>query len=440
MSPEIITIFLFGALITALLCGVPLVYAMGGIGLVSGLFLMGTQGASYLIVATAWSEWNSYVLLAVPLFILMGNFLQHSGIAEELYQALYEWAGPLRGGLAMGTVAICAIFAAMAGISAVGTVTMGLIALPSMLKRNYDTKIAVGCISAGGTLGILIPPSIVMIIYGIIAEVSIGKLFMGGLIPGIMMTMVFIAYIGIRAFINPNLAPAIPTSERLSIKEKVVKIKALTLPISLIILVLGVIYKGICTPTEAAAIGAFGASLCLILKKRFTWSIFRESIMNTLTLSCMIMWIVMGAKVFAHFYAVSGASDLVKNVFIGLPVNPWLIIIMSQVILLVLGMFMDPVGIMVITCPVFVPIIIDLGFDPLWYGILLTINMEMGFVTPPFGFNLFYMKAIAEPQGISMSDIYNSIVPFVLLEALGLGLVMLFPQLALWLPSMMGSR
>jgi tripartite ATP-independent transporter DctM subunit len=306
-----------------------------------------------------------------------------------------------------------------------------------MLKRGYDAQIAVGCISAGGTLGILIPPSIVMIIYGIIAEVSVGKLFMAGLLPGILMTLLFIAYIGIRAFLNPDLAPAIPSSERLSIKNKIIKLKALALPFSLIILVLGVIYKGICTPTEAAAIGAFGAFLCLVLKRRFSWLVFHESIMKTLTLSCMIMWIIMGAKVFAHVYSISGASDLVKDIFLSIEVSPWLIIIMSQVILFVLGMFMDPVGIMVITCPIFVPIVTELGFDPIWYGILLTINMEMGFISPPFGFNLFYMKAIAEPQGITITDIYRSILPFVLLEAIGLGLVMLFPQLALWLPSMM---
>jgi len=440
MSPEALTLLLFGSLIICLLLGVPLAYAMGGIGLIFGLWMMGTKGACYLLVATAWSEWTSYVLLAVPLFVLMGNFLQRSGIAEELYQALYEWAGPIRGGLAMGTVVVCAIFAAMAGISAVGTVTMGLIALPSMLKRKYSSVLAVGCISAGGTLGILIPPSIVMIVYGTIAEVSVGKLFMGGFIPGIVIALLFIAYIGIRAFIEPDLAPAIPVEERVDWRQKIVHLKALILPLLLILLVLGVIYEGVCTPTEAAAIGAFGALLCLAAKRRLNWPVFRDSILRTLTLSCMIMWIVMGAKVFAHIYAASGAGDLVKNVILTLPINRWLIVIMSQLILIVLGMFMDPVGIMVITCPVFVPIITEMGFDPLWYGILLTINLEMGFVTPPFGFNLFYMKGLAEPYGITMGDIYRSIIPFVLLEAVGLALVMCFPQLALWLPAKMIAR
>lgn len=439
MSPAVITLLLFGALIISLLLGVPLVFAMGAIGLIFGFWIIGSA-SPYLLVTTALGEWNSYILLAVPLFVLMGNFLERSGLAEDLYQSMYEWAGPLRGGLAMGTVAICAIFAAMAGISAVGTVTMGLIALPSMVKRGYDSKLSVGCISAGGTLGILIPPSVLMIIYGSMAEVSVGRLFMGGVIPGILIALFFITYIGVRAFVQRDLAPAIPTEGRARFKQKLIHSRALILPVLLIILVLGVIYTGICTATEAAAIGAFGALLCLFAKRRFSWLIFRESILRTLSLSCMIMWIVFGAKCFAHVYAASGASDLVGGVIMGLSTNRWVILLLSQAVLLFLGMFMDPMGILVIICPVFLPIMLKLGFDPLWYGILFTINMQIGFVTPPFGFNLFYMKPLAEPWGITMGDIYKSIIPFVLLEMLGLGLIIAFPQLALWLPSMMISR
>lgn len=436
MSPGVITVLLFAALIICLLLGLPLAFTMGAIGLIAGFWIIGS-GSAYLLVATAWSEWTSYVLLAIPLFILMGNFLERSGIAEEMYQALYEWAGRLRGGLAMGTVVICAIFGAMAGISAVGTVTMGLIALPSMLKRGYGSSLSVGCISAGGTLGVLIPPSIVMIVYAIMAEVSVGQLFMAGFIPGSLTALIFVAYIGIRAFFQPSLAPAIPIEETVSWKVKIAHLRSLVLPFLLIILVLGVIYKGICTPTEAAAIGAFGSLICLALKGRLTWDVFKESVLRTFRLSCMILWIVMGAKCFAHVYAASGASDLITELIVNISVNPWFIIIMSQFILLILGMFMDPVGIMVITCPIFLPVILDLGFDLIWYGILLTINLEMGFVTPPFGFNLFYMKGIAEPYGISMKEIYKSIIPFVILEAFALGLVMRFPGLALWLPSKM---
>lgn len=436
MSPAAMTLLLFGALIVCLLAGMPLAFAMGAIGLIFGFWIIGSA-SPHLLVITALTDWNSYILLAVPLFVLMGNFLQHSGIAEELYQYMYEWAGPVRGGLAMGTVAICAVFAAMAGVSAVGTVTMGLIALPSMVKRGYDSKLSAGCISAGGTLGILIPPSVLMIIYGSMAEQSVGRLFMGGVIPGILIALLFIVYIGVRAFIQRDLAPAIPTEDRVSFKQKIIHTKSLILPLLLIFLVLGVIYTGICTPTEAAAVGAFGAFLCMVAKRRLHWLTFRDSILRTLSLSCMIMWIVFGAKCFAHIYAASGAIDVVSGAIMGLSVNRWFILLMSQLILLVLGMFMDPMGILVLVCPVFLPIMTNLGFDPIWYGILFTINMEMGFITPPFGFNLFYMKPLAEPHGITMGDIYKSIIPFVLLMMVGLGLVIAFPQLVLWLPSMM---
>ena len=439
MSTEMITVSLFAALVVGLLMGAPLAFVMGGIGLIGGYWIIG-DGIFYLVTATAWDAWTSYILLAVPLFILMGNFLQRSGIAEDLYQVLYEWAGPARGGLAMGTVIICAIFAAMAGISAVGTVTMGLVALPSMLKRNYKSTLAVGCISAGGTLGVLIPPSILMIIYGTMAEVSVGKLFMGGLIPGILLTLIFVIYIGVRSFFQPDLAPAIPKEGRPAFKEKCVHLKSLVLPILLILLVLGVIYKGICTPTEAAAVGAFGAFICLIIKGRFTWKIFLESLRSTLNLSCMIMWIVFGAKVFSHVYAASGAADMIKGIVLEAQLGPWSIIIMAQIIMIVLGMFLDPMGILVLTLPVFLPILTALDFDLVWYGIVLTVNIEMGYITPPFGFNLFYMKSLAEPHGIEMREIYLSIVPFVFLGFLGLVLIIIFPQLALYLPSLMDVR
>jgi len=260
---------------------------------------------------------------------------------------------------------------------------------------------------------------------------------MGGMVPGILMTALFVIYIGVRSFLQPEIGPAIPKEERVGFWEKIKRTKSLLPPFLLITVVLGVIYLGVCTPTEAAAIGASGSVLCLIVNKRFTRRIFKESITKTLTLSAMVMWIVLGANIFAHVYAASGAADLAKEIISNLGFNKWFILIMTQIILLILGCFMDPVGIMVITCPVFVPVITELGFDPLWYGILLTINLEMGFVTPPFGFNLFYMKPLAEPFGINMQHIYKSVIPFILLEALCLLLIAIFPQLVLWLPAKM---
>jgi len=436
MSLPLITVLLFGFLLVFLALGLPLVFCFGGTAI---LFIIWQWGpaALFTVATTAYGEWTNYILIAVPLFILMANILERSGLAEALYEMMYRWLGPLRGGLAMGTIVICAIFAAMAGISAVATVTMGLIALPSMLKRGYDRLIAVGCVSAGGTLGILIPPSVIMILYASLTGTSVGKLFMGGLIPGIILALIFIGYIGIRCQIQPHLGPPVPTDERFSWGQKLRSLKAVIAPIILILLVLGLLYIGVCTPTEAAGIGAMGALLVLFINRRFTWKVFTDSLTRTCRLSAMVMWILLGAKCFSQVYTALGASEMIYSLFAGQEVNRWVLLMGMQSILFVMGCFMDPAGIIMICTPVFVPLITKLGFDPIWFGVLFTINMELGYITPPFGFNLFYMKGLAGPLGVSMQDIYRSVVPFVFLEILGLAIIMVFPQLALWLPQKM---
>jgi tripartite ATP-independent transporter DctM subunit len=439
VSTGIITIILFASLLILLVLGFPLAFCFGSVAVIFIIWQWDPQ-ALYILATTAFSSWTSFILIAVPLFILMANLLERSGLADDLYDMMYKWAGPLRGGLGMGTVVICAIFAAMAGISGVATVTMGLIALPSMLRRNYDKIIAVGCISAGGTLGILIPPSIIMILYASLTGESVGKLFMGGVFPGIILASIFIAYIGIRSFFQPHLGPPIPKEERASWREKLLSLRAVILPIVLIFLVLGVIYAGICTPTEASGVGAFGALIVIIIKRRFTWQIFVDALRRTLNLTTMVMWILLGAKCFSHIYIAMGASELVHELITGFEVNRWIIVIGMQIVLFILGCFMDPAGIIMICTPVFIPLIIKLGFDPVWFGILFTINMEIGYITPPFGFNLFYMKSLAGPMGVSMGEIYRSIIPFTLLAFIGIAIVMLFPQVALWLPSTMITR
>jgi len=419
-----------------LILGLPLVFCFGGISILFILLEWGPR-ALYMIATTGYSTWTEYILIAVPLFVLMGALLERSGMADDLYGAMYKWMGPLRGGLAMGTVAICAVFAAMAGVSAVGTLTMGMIALPAMLKRGYDKLIAVGCISAGGTLGILIPPSVIMIIYASLAGESVGALFMGGVFPGVLIASLFIAYIGVRSYLQPNLGPPVPPEERMyTWKERLISLRAIILPVILIILVLGLIYVGVTTPTEAAGLGAFGALLIVFIYRRFSLQTLNASLMTTLRITCMVMWILLGAKCFSHVYTALGAADFVRESIEGVGLNRWIIVIGMQLVLLILGMFMDPGGIMVICTPVFVPIIVDLGFNPVWFGVLFTINMEMGYVTPPFGFNLFYMKSLV-PPGITMGDIYRSIIPFVILEAVAIGLMMLFPEIVLWLPGQM---
>jgi tripartite ATP-independent transporter DctM subunit len=436
MSIGLITLLLFSFLLLLLVLGLPLSFCFGGVAIVFILWQMG-PAALFNLATTAVGEWTNFILLAVPLFILMANILERSGIAEDLYEMIYRWMGPLKGGLGMGTIAICAVFAAMSGISAVGTITMGLIALPSMLKRGYDPLIAVGCISAGGTLGILIPPSVIMIIYGSMTGSSVGQLFMGGVIPGVLMALIFMAYIGIRSLIQPQLGPPVPVEERYTLKEKFISLYAVLAPLVLIFLVLGLLYAGVCTPTEAAGIGAFGSFVVMFVNKKFSWKVLHEAVLRTCRLSGMVLWILLGAKLFSSVYTALGAADLILNIFSGLEINRWIILIGMQLILFFLGCFMDPAGIMMICTPIFVPLIVKLGFNPIWFGILFTINMELGYITPPFGFNLFYMKALASPHGVSMQDIYRSIIPFVFLMCLCLAILMAFPEIVLWLPQKM---
>ncbi len=433
MEVWLVTILLFGFLILCLLLGLPLAFAFGGVAILFTSILWGFQSLA-IIALTAYENVTNYILLAVPLFVFMANILEHSGIAEELYEMMHRWMGKISGGLAIGTIVICAIFAAMAGISGVATITMGLIALPAMMKRGYAKVLAVGSISAGGTLGILIPPSVIMILYAFLTEESVGKLFIAGILPGIVITVLFMLYIAIRCLINPELGP--PIEEKVSLKEKIVSLRAVILPLLLILLVLGVIYTGICTPTEASAVGAFGAIMCAIIHRKFTWQVFMRSLERTLLLTCMVLWILIGATCFTQLYTALGAPDMLNNLISGLEVSKWVIISFMMLVFFILGMFMDPAGIIMICTPVFIPIVQMLGFDTIWFGILFTICMEMGYITPPFGFNLFYMRAIV-PKGVTMADIYRSIIPFVILEIIGLIIVILFPQLATWLPAKM---
>jgi tripartite ATP-independent transporter DctM subunit len=433
MSTGVLSLIILGALVCLLTVGVPISFALLIIAATGILYVWGPMGLMALF-NTAYGEGTSFLLLAIPLFIFMANVLKFSGLADDLYEMVHRWMGGLRGGLAMGTVVICAVFAAMAGISSVATVSMGLIALPAMLSRGYDKVMAVGCINAGGALGILIPPSIIMILYGSMAEVSVGRLFAGGILPGLLLTVIFVAYIGVRCWLRPQLGPAI--QERYSFGQKLTTLKGVILPVSLVLLVLGVIYTGVATPTEAAGVGAGGAVLTAALHRRLTWARLRQASMETLQLSAMIFWIIIGAVTFTHFLAYAGIQDMVQQWVLGLEVNRWIIMLAIQAVFFVLGMFLDPAGIILLTTPIFVPIITHLGFDPLWFGVLFTINMEMAYITPPFGFNLFILKGVV-PKEVSMADIYRSVGPFVLLQAVCLALVMLWPDLALYLPSLM---
>ncbi len=434
LGPEWMTVLLFGSLVLLLLAGLPLVFAIGGVATFFIIFLWGPHALPVLANRT-YMAMDMFLLVAVPMFIFMGAMLQRCGIAEDMYELMYHWLGGLRGGLAAGTVLICTMFAAMVGISGAATTSMGLIALPSMLKRGYNKQIAVGCISAGGSLGILIPPSVLMIILSLTSRVSVGQMFIAGILPGLLLSGLFISYILIRCYFQKDMGPSVPEAERLPPAERIKLAGALVLPIGLIFAVMGSMFFGIATPSEASAIGALGAILSALIKRTFNWESFTSALFITLRLSAMVIWIVFAASAFTALYAVTGANSLVSSLIKGVG-DPWMVIITMQLILFVLGMFFDPTGIVLLTAPIFFPIITSLGFDPLWFAILFVINMELAYLTPPFGFNLFYMKAVV-PPGITMMDIYKSQTPFVLLMMLGLILCMIFPGIITWLPSLM---
>lgn len=448
MSVEFITIAMFGLMFLLLLTGLPLAFGLGAIGLAFTLWLWGGPAAADIVVHSTYKLMRMFILVAIPLFIFMGIILEMSGIADDLYGAIYKWMGGLRGGLAMGTIAICAIIAAMVGVSGAATVTMGYLALPSMVKRGYDKRMITGAIQAGGALGFLIPPSILAIIYGMLARVSIGKLFAAGVGPGFMLATFYIIYIGVRCHLQPHLGPAIPPEDRVGWREKIVSLRALILPSALIIMVLGFIIFGITSPTEASAAGAAGALICAAIHRRLNWAVFNEAVFRTARISAIILWVVVGALAFSTVYDGLGAAQLVEAFIGGLPLGPYGILILMQLSFFVLGTMLDDTAILFITLPVYVPLITFLGFDPVWFGILYIVNMQMAFLTPPFGYTLFYMLGIVKDlyrtgtitEEITIGDVYRSVWPFVALQGLGLAMIIIFPQIAMWLPELVFGK
>ncbi len=437
MSIELTALIMFVSLVVLLLTGLPLVFVLGGLAMVFSYFLWGPN-SMLLVTLQGWRVMTTYSFVAIPLYIFMAVILQRSGVIEDLFTVMRMWFGPLRGGLAIGTVVICTLMAAMTGIVGAAVATMGILALPAMLNRKYDKRIALGCICAGGTLGILIPPSVITVVYAVTAGVSIGRMFMGGVGPGLLLSSLFITYIAIRCWLQPELGPAPPKEERqkYSFMHKLIALRAIILPIMLIIGVLGSIYAGIASPTEAAGVGCVGAIISATIYRRLTWVNIKESVYSTAKTTAMILWITIGARCFISVFSAVGGDELVMNFVSDLAMNRWIVLILIQLMLIFLGLFLDEIGIILLCVPIFLPIIKALGFDPVWFGILFLVNAQMDYITPPFGYTLFYLKGVA-PEGVTMGDIYRSIIPFVLLQAFGLALCMIFPQIVLWLPSIM---
>lgn len=433
MSIELLTLLFFGTLLLFIFLGLPLAYVLGGVSVIFLYFTWGLD-AFYLVASKMWDSMNSFTLVSIPLFVFMAMLLERSGVAGSLYRMMHLWWGGVRGGLAIGTVGICALMGAMVGLSGATVVTMGTIALPAMLERGYNKEMILGAINAGGGFGVLIPPSILMILYSLLTGVSVGRIFAAALLPALLLVMLVSLYIAIRCYFQPHLGPALPKEERSDWGERFRALRAVILPIMVVVMVLGSIMAGIATPTESAALGVLGALISAAVHRTLTWEVIRLSSIRTLRLTAMIMWILIAAHAFSAAYTAMGAQSLISGLIEHIPGGPWGTIIFMMVVLFFLGMVLEPVGIMLITLPVFLPIVTELGFDPVWFGILFIINMEVAYMTPPFGFNLFYLKGIAPPS-ITMADIYRSVVPYTAVILLGLALVMVFPAIATWLPS-----
>ena len=432
LSIEVLTLLFFGLLFVFIMMGVPLAFVLGGLSIV---FLYFEQGpiAFYLIASKMWDLMETSSLIAIPLYVFMALLLERSGVAHDLYRMMHLWWGGVRGGLAIGTVGICTIFAAMSGISGAAVVTMGTIALPQMLNRGYDKRLALGAINAGGGWGILIPPSILMVLYALITEVSVGKLFAAGVFPGLLLFALVSAYIGIRCWLQPHLGPSLPPEERASWAEKINALKSIFLPVFIIFIVLGAIFGGFATVTEAAAVGVFGALVASAVNRKLSWKIISEASLRTFRLTTIITWIVFAAHAYSMAYTAMGAEEFITHLTAQIPGGKWGALAFMMLVLLLLGMVLDPVGIMLITLPVFLPLVAAHGFDPVWFGILFVIMMEISYMTPPFGFNLFYLRSVAPPE-VTMKDIYWSVGPYTLVELSGLLIIVIFPAIALWLP------
>ncbi len=431
MSIELITVMMFGGLILLLFAGVPIAFVAGAMAVIITMLVLGT-GAFYLVVSHVWTEMTEFSLVAIPLFIFMANVLERSGIGERLFGAIHVWMGAIRGSLAVSTILATTVLAAMVGIVGAGEVLMGLIALPAMLKRGYHKSLALGCILAGGGLGQLIPPSVMLIVYGLVANVSIGKLFAGGVGAGLLLVVLYLTYILLRSYLQPDFAPPAPPEERaLPLKQKILELRGLIIPLGLVLLVLGSIFQGAATPTEAAGVGAVGALVSAAIHRRLDWQLVKDAVFRTTRSTAMILWIFFAVSAFSSVFTLAGGGEMIGNAILSLPLGPWGILIAIQAFYIAMGVPMDWLGILLITGPVVIPIVKDLGFDLIWFGILFDVNMQIAYLSPPVGAAMFYLKSVA-PKEITMGDIFLAALPFAGLQFIGLILIMVFTEIVLY--------
>ncbi len=441
MSYEMIALFMFSVMMLMLLTGQRVFGAIGGVAALAALMLWGVGGSDIPFSAVMKPmEWS--LLLTLPMFIFMGYVLSESKIADDLYRMFHVWMGGTAGGLAIGTIGLMVLISAMNGLSVAGMAIGATIALPELLKRGYDKRMITGVIQAGSSLGILVPPSVVLVLYAMIARQPVGQLWLAGVIPGLMMAGMFMLYIWLRCRANPELGPPLSDEERASItwSEKLKLLRAGILPLAIFFAMMFPFVKGWTSLTESSAIGAITAFMAAVLKGRMNREVFENSVRNTLAISCMFMWIIVAAMGFGAVFDGLGAVKAIESLFTEkLGLEPWMILVLMQLSFLVMGSFLDDTAMLVIVAPLYIPLVRALGFDLIWYGVLYTITTQIAYMTPPFGYNLFLMRAMAPPQ-ISMRDIYASIWPFVVVMVLALTLIMVFPQIALWLPHLIYNK
>ncbi|MFQ5997146.1 MAG: TRAP transporter large permease subunit [Dehalococcoidales bacterium] len=440
LSPETITIIMFAGVLVGVLSGFPLAPAIAGIALIVGYFTWGGTQVTGLFYSRMYDLARSYIILAGPLFIFMGLMLERSGIAERLYDALYLWLGGFRGGLAITTVLIGTILAACVGIIGASVTMLALVALPAMIKRGYGKALASGAVCAGGTLGILIPPSIMLVLYGPMAWISVGKLFMAAFVPGLILSGLYCSYIAIHCLLQPEIAPAVPPEERAVpfLKKTIMLFTSLVPPVILVLAVLGSIFAGVAPPTEAAAVGAFATILLAAAYRRLSFTALKDTAFQTLRVISKVMFVAVCGFMFTGIFLGLGGGDVVKDLVLASPGGRWGAFVVIMFVIFILGMFIDWIGIIFIMVPIISPLAPALGFDELWFAMMICVNLQMSFMTPPFAYAIFFLRGAADPKlGVTTADIIRGVIPFVILIMVGLGLLVAFPDLILWLPHQM---
>ena len=436
MSYELIALLMFASMMAMLLTGQRVFAAIGAVAAIAALLLWG-DGGGEMAFSAAMKLMKWYPLLTLPMFVYMGFILAESGIADDLYRMFHVWFGPVRGGLAIGTIGLMVVVSAMNGLSVAGMAIGATIALPELLRRNYDKIMVTGVVQAGSSLGILVPPSVVLVLYGMIARQPVGQLWLAGVLPGLLMAALFILYIAVRCRLQPQLGPALPKEERqVPTAEKMKLLRAGVLPLLVFLCMTGLFLMGYTSLVESSAVGALAATLAALFRRRLNAKVMEATLRKTLGVSCMFMWIILAALCFGAVFDGLGAVRVLEGLFLEhLGLGAWQVLILMQLSFLLMGAFLDDTAMLVIVAPLYVPLVDALGFNLIWYGVLYTITCQIAYMTPPFGYNLFLMRAMA-PAEVRLSDIYRSIVPFVLVMTLALALVMAFPQIALWLPAL----